>query len=200
MREIILIRHGLTRWNLEKRIQGQTDVPLCDDGIIQVKCWRLAARYLAGEWHVSPLARTHHTARLLGADRPTVSPALIEMDWGEWTGRRLADLRCELGTLMRENERLGLDFRPPGGESPRNVRARFAAWLDQLADRPEPLCAVTHKGVIRAAISLATGWNLESDYGEKLSGNGFHRFFVDAGVFRLERLNVPLLPDEPIAS
>lgn len=200
MRELILIRHGLTRWNLENRIQGQTDVPLCDAGITQVRRWRLAARYLAGEWHVSPLARTRHTARLLGADRPLVSPALIEMDWGEWTGRRLAELRREHGAVMVENERRGLDFRPPGGESPRDVRARFAAWIEERADGPEPLCVVTHKGVIRAAISLATGWNLESDYGEGLSRNGFHQFFVDAGRLRLNRLNAPLLPDEPVAS
>ena len=45
-------------------------------------------------------------------------PALIEMDWGQWEGHRLADLRRRHGSRMSEMEALGLDLLPPGGESP----------------------------------------------------------------------------------
>ena len=48
---------------------------------------------------------------------------------------------------MSENEAAGLDFRPAGGESPRDVQDRLLPWLAGLRG---PTVAVTHKGVIRA--------------------------------------------------
>ena len=87
---------------------------------------------------------------LLGLD-PRPEPRLVEMAWGEWEGRRLADLRAELGDAMIENEARGLDFRPPGGESPRDVQERLKPLLACLSApdrlrypqrRPAcPLCA-----------------------------------------------------------
>jgi probable phosphoglycerate mutase len=63
---------------------------------------------------------------------------------------------------MAANEARGLDFRPPGGESPREVCARLQALLAELAADPQPVVAVCHKGVIRAALVLATGWDMRS--------------------------------------
>jgi len=60
---------------------------------------------------------------------------------------------------MAANEARGLDFRPDGGESPRKVRARLESLLADLAAGPDAIL-VTHKGVIRAAVSLATGWDM----------------------------------------
>jgi broad specificity phosphatase PhoE len=192
MREVILIRHGLTDWNLEGRIQGQTDIPLCRDGIDQVGRWVLEPRYRQAEWYVSPLRRARQTARLLGVKSCIVCPELQEMHWGQWTGRRLADLRDALGATLQDNERRGLDFQPPDGESPRMVRLRLAQWIDRLDDSDGPVCAVTHKGVIRAAISLATGWDLTSKFREKLVRDGLHRFYLDNGRLRLDQLNLPI--------
>jgi probable phosphoglycerate mutase len=94
---------------------------------------------------------------------------------------------------MRENERRGLDFTPQAGESPRMVRARLADWLTSLEPGTRTIGIVTHKGVIRAAISLATGWDLRSDYGEKLRREVYHRFRLDNdGRLYLDRLNLPL--------
>jgi probable phosphoglycerate mutase len=82
------------------------------------------------------------------------------MDWGDWEGQRLAVLRAAAPEAMAENEARGLDFRPPGGESPREVCARLAALVAELAQERTPVVAVTHKGVMRAALVLATGWNM----------------------------------------
>jgi probable phosphoglycerate mutase len=81
------------------------------------------------------------------------------MDWGAWEGRTLADLRAEAPAAMAANEARGLDFRPQGGESPREVRARLEPLLAEF--QGDVIC-VTHKGVIRAALSLATGWDMTS--------------------------------------
>ncbi|GJL82752.1 MAG: phosphatase [marine bacterium B5-7] len=193
MREVVLIRHGLTQWNIDRRIQGQTDIPLCEQGIEQVLSWRFQSHYLNYQWYSSPLIRTCETARLMGIDAPTKADDLIEMDWGEWTGRHLKSLRNELGQAMEENENRGLDFQPPGGESPRQVRERLAAWLKSLPHSDKPVFIVTHKGVIRSAISLATGWDLKCEFGEKLERDALHRFYLNDSTFSLDGLNFPLL-------
>ncbi len=83
------------------------------------------------------------------------------MSWGRFEGRTLAGLREEHGPEMAELEAMGLDFRPPGGESPREVAARLAAFLGERAATREDLVAVTHKGVLRAALVLAFGWDMQ---------------------------------------
>ena len=84
----------------------------------------------------SPLRRCVETAALLGAPDAAREPRIIEMDWGDWQGESFAALRERLGEEMRENEARGLDFRPPGGESPRLVLARLKPWLkDDRAGR-----------------------------------------------------------------
>ena len=52
----------------------------------------------------------------------------MEMGWGSFEGRTLAELR-PAGRRMRQLEEAGLDFRPPEGESPRMVADRLAAFL-----------------------------------------------------------------------
>ena len=61
---------------------------------------------------------------------------------------------------MRDLEGAGLDFRPPGGESPRLVAERLAACLRDLAATGRDHVLVTHKGVLRASLVLALGWDM----------------------------------------
>jgi broad specificity phosphatase PhoE len=152
-----LIRHGRTLWNQQGRMQGRSDIPLCATGRAEVRGWRIPQDWQRARWLSSPLRRATETAALLTTQPVTIEPRLIEMDWGDWEGRTLADLRATESAAMAENEALGLDFRPAGGESPREVRARIESLLADLAD--DVVC-VTHKGVIRAALSLATGWDM----------------------------------------
>lgn len=156
---LCLVRHGLTAWNAEGRIQGRTDIPLAPEGRRQVLTWRLPAGFVAARCLSSPLRRTLETARLMGFAEPAIDGRLIEMAWGPFEGRRLAELREEHGPAFAAAEGRGLDFRPPGGESPRMVMERLAALLRALAqEAPCPAVLVTHKGVMRAAMVLATGW------------------------------------------
>ena len=69
-------------------------------------------------------------------------------------------MRERLGDEFTRNAARGLDFRPPGGESPRDVRVRVVRWLDIGREATQPLVAVTHKGVLRALLALATGWDM----------------------------------------
>jgi broad specificity phosphatase PhoE len=142
----------------------------------------------------SPLQRARRTAELL---RPSVAvaidSALREMSFGVWEGRTLVELRAEGGATFAAIEAKGLDFQPPGGESPRTAMARIGAWARGIAQAGEPVVAVSHKAAIRALLALATGWNMLGRPPHKLDWRSVH-FFVahDDGRVAVERLNVPL--------
>ena len=157
---VCLIRHGSTVWNEEGRIQGRTDIPLSDAGRVQVAAWRLPDGFTDAPCWSSPLRRARETAALLGFPDAATDWRLAEMRWGSFEGRRLAELRDELGDDLADSERRGLDFRPPDGETPREVAARLASFLQDLAGGEGDRLLVAHKGVLRAALVLSLGWDM----------------------------------------
>lgn len=157
---ICLIRHGTTAWNAAGRIQGRRDIPLSDAGRAQVRSWRVPEGFAGARCLSSPLRRATETAAILGFGSPAQDARLVEMDWGEFEGRTLAELREILGPAMRELEDAGLDFRPPGGESPREVADRLREVLGSVAADGKDAVIVTHKGILRASLVLACGWQM----------------------------------------
>jgi broad specificity phosphatase PhoE len=188
---IALIRHGPTEWTDAKRLQGRTDIPLSAAGREFVETWQLPEQWRSARWTSSPLVRAVETARVLSGRTPDIDRRLIEMDWGEWEGRRLADLRAELGEAMAANEAAGVDFRPPGGESPREVQSRLRDWLTDVVEIGEPMVAVAHHGVVRALFSMATGWNMVGNPPQKFRWGAIQYFSIGpARHIAVERLNV----------
>lgn len=187
---LAFIRHVPTLWNEDGRLQGRADTLPPPDG--KMPCWRVPMELGGCRWLSSPLERCMATVRRLGVDA-AIEPRLIEMDWGEWEGETLAGLRAALGAAMAAEEAKGLDFRPPGGESPRDVQARIAPLLAELAASHRDTAAITHKGVIRAAYALAVGWDMLGKPPHKLLRSAAHLFRLRS-VARLtvERLNIPL--------
>lgn len=195
---LLAIRHGPTAWNREKRLQGRSDVPLSAEGVARVQRWHLPPLPAEALILSSPLYRTRETARLLGLAPIRLTPLLTEMSFGLWEGHRRQDLYAqaspEQAVAMRSNEARGLDFLPPGGESPRMVQARLRLLLVQLVSGRRPALLITHKGVLRALVSLATGWDMTHPYGEALDHDGAHRFTLGPGpTLTLEALNLPLI-------
>lgn len=191
MTALALIRHGETAWSAAGRIQGRSDVPLCEQGRERLRGRALPEACRGMRWITSPLARCVETAALLGAPDAAREPRLIEMDWGAWHGERLADLRQRLGQAMLDNEARGLDFTPPGGESPRQVSARIQTWLAEIARDDVPTLAVTHRGVIRAILAAACDWDLRGKPPAKLDWDAVQLFIVaQDGMPRVDRLNV----------
>ena len=195
MTTLLLIRHGPTEWNEQGRIQGRSDPPLSAAGRSLVQGWRLPEAEGDAEWLCSPLKRAQQTAAILRGQAVAGDGRLIEADWGAWEGRSLEDLRASGGPAMAENEARGLDFQPPGGESPRAVQQRLMPLLSALATRPKPVVAVTHKGVIRAVYALASGWDMRDKPPVKLNWACAHRFALARdGRPALAALNVSLSP------
>ena len=189
---LLVIRHAETTWNADRRIQGSTDIDLSERGRDTAAACTVPVEFDGYRWVSSPLVRAQHTARLLGAKDIGLEPRISEMSWGEWEGLSLSELRQTLGDRMRENEARGVDFRPTGGESPRDVMQRLQPWLAEVAEQRVPTIAVTHKGVIRALLALATGWDMLAKPPCKLNWACAHLFCVSADGVRVSRTNVEL--------
>lgn len=200
-----LLRHGPTLWTEARRIQGATDLPLSPAGRARVAEWRLPPDRLAARWVTSPLARCRETAAILaerhGRREPAaIEPRLAEMSHGAWEGRTLAELRAEFGAVMAANEAKGLDYRAPGGESPRELQARLLPWLAEIAEAGVDVLAVAHKGVIRAIYALASGWDMTGKPPVRLVEEALHGFRVErGGAIAVERLNQALAGRAPVA-
>lgn len=188
-----ILRHATTTWNEQHRLQGLTDTPLNATGEADARRWRLPAPADAWRRLSSPLQRARRTAELVRpAAAVTIDPALREMSFGAWEGATLIELRTTVGERFLDAERRGLDFLPPGGESPRMVMARLGRWSATIAAQGAPVVAVSHKAAIRALLALATGWDMTGRPPEKLDWQCVH-FFVAGrdGRVAVDRLNVP---------
>jgi broad specificity phosphatase PhoE len=191
---VLLIRHGRTAWNAERRLQGRADPPLDPAGEAEVRAWRLPPEFQAGIWRSSPLLRARRTALLLRGVPVRADPRLIEMDWGAFEGRTLAGLRADQPGFMAEAEAKGVDFRPPGGESPREVALRLRSLLDDLRGEQGPAVLVAHKGVQHAAMVLAGGWAMQGPPPLRLRpGHGLLLDLAPDGRLALRGL-LPLVP------
>ena len=194
MTVLVMMRHAETAWSREGRIQGSTDVPLSEAGRNA-----LLGRTLPEEFRnmcvvTSPLRRCAETAALLGLAAAVPEQRIAEMHWGAWEGHVLADLRIDGGEAMRENESRGLDFMPPGGESPRGVLRRVSAWLGDVAQTGLPTLAIAHRGIIRVLLAAATDWDMRGRPPVKFDWAALHVFSLDvAGRPSVVRVNVPLV-------
>jgi probable phosphoglycerate mutase len=193
MTDVLLIRHGPTDWNAKGRIQGQTDVSLSADGRAQVSRWSVPVEFHSYEWFASPLARARETAQLLGVPDARPEPRLMEMSWGRWEGRTWEEVCSADAAAVAQLETRGLDFQPPEGESRRALRQRLCDWLSDVTVRATPVAAVTHRGVIHAALALATGWNMCGRPPHRLDWSRAHLFRLRAdGRLFVDTLNVGL--------
>lgn len=192
MTPLAILRHAPTPWNETGRLQGRADPSLSQRGRAAANHWFLPDEVAGFRWLASPLSRALETAECLSL-KPAVEPDLIEMAWGSWEGRTLADLRAADPVGMAKAEARGLDLAPPGGESPRMVQARLRPLLARLAAEGLPTGAITHKGVLRALMALATGWDMLGEPPVTLLPAAVHLFELDAGgAPRLVRPNLAL--------
>jgi 2,3-bisphosphoglycerate-dependent phosphoglycerate mutase len=159
---IVLVRHGETDWNRDRRFQGHADVPLNAAGRAQVR--KLAERLAADAFTVaytSPLRRASESAEILAEKldvevRP--SDALKEVDVGGWSGLTVH----EVEDRFPEGFARWVEWRCAGwsdGETYEQLGRRVVAGLREIAETHggERVLAVTHGGPIRTAAAAALG-------------------------------------------
>ncbi|MFD2265367.1 histidine phosphatase family protein [Lacibacterium aquatile] len=134
-----------------------------DAPILKPEAWQISGlkRLLPAQalWLTSPAERARQTVKSLTHTRPMPQPALMEQDFGNWTGRTHRDLEAEDPQGHRAFWQDAASNIPPGGESFANQCQRVAANVDALATEHVgiDLIAVAHSGTIRAALVHALG-------------------------------------------
>jgi broad specificity phosphatase PhoE len=161
MTTILLVRHGETDWNQERRWQGHADRPLNDVGRAQAEelADELASREIAAVYS-SDLARARQTAELVAGRHGldvTLDHALREVDVGEWSGLSLeeAESRYPEGFRRWQDGHSGWTE----GETYEAMGERVVAAVLRIAARHpgETVLVVTHGGSIRACRAAAAG-------------------------------------------
>jgi broad specificity phosphatase PhoE len=109
----------------------------------------------------SPARRCVETAACAGLAQPTLDPALAECDFGSWAGQALATLAEREPDAVRA-WMTEPGARPHGGESLADFAGRVARWLDGQAERDGAAVAITHGGVVKAAVVHALAAPLEA--------------------------------------
>lgn len=158
MIQLALLRHGHTPWNREGRIQGRTDIALDPEAAAQLGNLKLPDSWAGAEVWSSPLKRAAQTAQIVTNQTPKTTPALTEMDWGDWEGQHGKDLKADPQSGFKDIEKWGWSFAPKGGERVDAVRDRLLPWANA---RTHDTLAVCHIGVMRVFLAHATGWNFE---------------------------------------
>ncbi|KUJ80332.1 phosphoglycerate mutase [Ruegeria marisrubri] len=158
MTRLALLRHGHTAWNRAGRIQGRSDIPLDEDARKDLAGYCLPDPWDQAELWSSPLARAVETARLVSGREPKLAPELIEMNWGDWEGKRGLDLIAQPESGYRHIEEWSWNFRPPGGESPAELWQRLCPWIEGLCGDSLAVC---HIGIMRVILAKAHGWDFE---------------------------------------
>ncbi|MBG0812810.1 histidine phosphatase family protein [Planomonospora sp. ID82291] len=199
-RRVVCLRHGQTLWNVERRFQGHTDIPLDETGAAQAARAAGLLAYLRPDMIVSSdLQRALHTARALGGVTGldvAVDKDLRERGGGEWEG------------LTREQISTGwprefADWEAPGGEDVADVAERVSAAVRRWAARLEPdglLVVVSHGAAIRLGVARLMG--LPQEHWPALGGLGNCSWSVlEEGRkgWRLMEHNAGTLP-EPVQS
>jgi alpha-ribazole phosphatase len=168
-----LVRHGVTRWNIEQRFCGQSDIPLAARGRVQA---RWLARRLQSERiaiiYSSDLQRARETAEIIAQRQPNmasinISPFWREINFGAWEGltyEQIAQNFEQHASFFSDPQR----YAPPGGESLTDVLQRVHCGLREIAANA---CAtrgnvvvVSHGGTLRALLCRALGMPLERQW------------------------------------
>lgn len=182
MAEVILVRHGRTRLNAERRLQGRVDEPLDDLGFEQAASLaRHLTSVLDGDVSVvsSPLARARQTAEVVARSLGLAVESderWIEMSYGEFDGRKDSDVPADLWSSWRRDP----SFAPPGGESLLDVHQRVRPACEQLVSLPSgrTLVVVSHVSPIKSAVAWALGVGVESSWRMHLENASISRLSV----------------------
>lgn len=179
MTELVLVRHGETTGKSSERLYGSTDIPLSEFGCKQML---LAGKALEGETFdrviTSPLVRSVKGARLV-LNREITSIIIEdfkEVDFGNWEGLTLLEVKKEAPELYDEWMKGGMDFMFPGGDVRHLFFDRIAqATLREFDNKNGKTLAVLHKGVIKGVISTLSGKSITEMNAYPIELGSIHR-------------------------
>lgn len=200
---IALIRHSVTVWNEENRIQGHMDSPLTNHGIELAEKWKKSlSRESFDAVITSDLGRAIETAGIItqGLNIPNFKlPGLREQDWGEWSGLTYKELDQKWPGVISSEKAKGWDFRATGGESREETSRRAIKALEEgiskiieIVDNETPkVLVVTHEGTLKSIIYKLSGHDFMHGTPKLIKRRRLHWIQWD-GKLSIEKLNIIL--------
>jgi broad specificity phosphatase PhoE len=172
---ILLVRHGESAQNAAGSPREHAGWGLTEHGVEQARAcgrWLRATLPCAPALHSSPYERTLRTAEAFDLGPVTRRAELADRDWGQWfEGPHDPRERTELARRLAAEDPWG--WRPEGGESLLDVRARVGAYLERH-DHGRPVVAVSHGEPIHAMRTLLEGVPSRGSL-ERREGRAVHR-------------------------
>ena len=159
--KIYFIRHGETIWNKEKKIQGQSDIPLNEYGRELAYVTADAIKEIPFDIvYSSPLLRAKETAEILVENRNLdihVDPRLIEMSFGEGEGESLPEIHSHPEMKLYNFIHNPGEYIPPtGGETFEELYERCKSFIEDVIlpaeSQYESMLIVGHGALIRGMI------------------------------------------------
>jgi broad specificity phosphatase PhoE len=195
MRRLLLVRHAPTA--ATRRSAFPSDEPLDDRGREQASTLSAALPRHAAVV-TSPALRCRQTAEAAGLTA-TTDPGLAECDFGRWRGATLAELNAGepegVGAWMSD-----ADAAPHGGESLTAFVARIGGWLERQAAEDGGLVAITHGGVIKAAVVAALGAPLTAFWRVDAAPLAITELHAHGGRWTVSRTNMPVTARAGVAA
>lgn len=193
MTQLILIRHGETLWNTERRMQGQNDSPLTERGVWQAR--KLGERLKSlpiSKLYSSDLPRARLTAQHIAdaTGHAIIDDArLRERHFGIFEGMTRAEMEQHDPQVYARFMSRDPVYAVPGGESPADFFARCRAVLEELASghAGQTIAVVTHGLVLDAAYRAASGLALEMQRPVPLVNASLNWFVCDGGCWSAGR-------------
>jgi len=198
MPKFILVRHGESVWNSERRIQGSLDPELSPRGRRQtdllVSHLRPHLTPAVAAIYTSPLRRAAQTSDQIAATYgiPVVhEPDLREMSLGKWEGMTVVEIQATYPGCYEQWLEDPLAFPAPGGEDLRSFERRVVGVLERMRDaHPKAdLIVVSHGGVIKALLCFALGLDVRYLFRLKQDNTATNQIELDGRVRRVLLLN-----------
>lgn len=172
--EFLVLRHGETEWNVQKRMQGHLDSPLTHKGRAQAQKQGDLLRDIelsTFQIFASPQGRVQTTAQIALAQTGLTAirdERLMEIEMGTWQGMTQAEMLAEVGHPPWINEPFAVYAHAPEGEGFAAFGARCAEFLASLSG---PSVVFTHGMTSRMLRLLALGYDaLDQEQMEALPG------------------------------
>jgi alpha-ribazole phosphatase len=195
LHELVCVRHGRTNWNLAGRFQGQTDVPLDDEGRAQARALASFLQTLSFDYAVaSDRARARETAEIITQGRKL---ALVrdagwrEMQFGQWEGLTWSEITARWPEIDRNTQTMPKFYTPEGGESFEALCVRITAAAERAsAGAPDGrVLIVTHAGPLHALLRVLEGATQSEALQVRFVPASVTRFSQVEGRWRLDSLN-----------
>ncbi|HEY8023623.1 MAG TPA: histidine phosphatase family protein [Burkholderiaceae bacterium] len=195
MTDLLLIRHGETAWNAEKRLQGHLDVALNDIGLHQAQ---LLAQALHGERidaiFSSDLMRARQTAAPIAAAQGLdlgIESELRERCYGAFEGLRYPEMNARYPDAYVAMQARQLDYRFPPGENVAETLGEFSARSLAIVTRLlrssnyRKLAIVTHGGVLDCLNRFARGADMSRPRDFDIPNAGINRLQWDGSNLKI---------------